>query len=141
MSCFTHHHLAHIFLEKRLSYSNQSIHRLSIFFCFCIFYVCFYTFSIHINEWLRYFVPSSSSAFIADEAAAAVAVTLQGEWQAGSSKIVLALCEQLLGEHRDTVHSIQLFPESQTIFCMIAPFPAGLRTGSPKVPTITMLVG
>lgn len=141
MSCLTHHHSPHTFLEKLLSYSNQFIHRPSVFFCFCIFYVCFQTFSIHITEVLTYFLPSSSSAFISQGASAIVAVTLQVKWQAGSSEIALALCEQLLGEHRDTVHSIYLFPESQTIFCMIALFPAGLRTGSPKAPPITVLVG
>lgn len=127
--------------RKTASYSNQSIQLPSLFFCFCIFYVCFDIFSIHSTEGLTYFVPSSSSAFISREAAAIVAVTLQVKWQAGSSEIALALCEQLLGEHKDTVHFICLFPESQTIFCIIAPFPAGLRTASPKAPPITMLVG
>lgn len=141
MSCFTHHHLVHVFLERLLSYSNQSTHRHTVFFCFGIFYVCFYTFSIHITEGLTYFVPSSSSAFISLEAAAIAAVTLQVKWQAGSSEIALALCKQLLGEHKDTVHSMYLFPQSQNIFCMIALFPAGLRTGSPKAAPITVLVG
>jgi len=74
------------------------------------------------------------------EAAVIVAFTLQVKWQADSSEIALLLCKQLLREHKDTVHSICLFPESQNIFCMIAPFPAGLRTECPKAAPITMLV-
>lgn len=69
-----------------------------------------------------------------------VAVTLQVKWQADSSEIGLPLCKQLLGEHKDTVHFIYLFPDSQKIFCMIASFPAGLRPESPKAAPITMLV-
>lgn len=74
------------------------------------------------------------------EAAVIVAVTLQVKWQADSSEIGLPPCKQLLGEHKDTVHSIYLFPDSQKIFCVIASFPAGLRPESPKAATITMLV-
>lgn len=136
-----HHNLVCIFLKRLLSHNNQSVHMPSPFFCFYKFYVYFYTF-FQLYHWrVNLFCSLFFLCIYLTEAAVIVAVTLQVKWQTDSSEIALPLCKHLLGEHKGTVHSIYLFPESQNIFCMIAPFPAGLRTESPKAAPITMLVG
>lgn len=130
----------YMFISNQVAFPQQLVHLeafcILLLLCFLCVLLCFP--QLH-HGGFNLFCTLPFLYIYLTGAAVIAGVTLQAKWQAGSSEIALPLCKQLVGEHKGTVHSIDLFPESQNIFSLIAPFPAGLRTGSPRAAPITML--